>query len=179
MSLVMPKLVAFDLDGTIWTPDMYELWGGGAPFTIQSHDTLLDSSGSKVKLLGESAKILHELKHDFPSIITTWVSCTDEPSWAAECLLKFKTHSGEPIGDCINGPPQIFKSDKQEHFKRLKKVFPDIPYEDMVFFDNEMGNIRSVSRLSVVCMYCPDGMTRNIYNEGLALYRNKLKLRLK
>ena len=25
-----PKLVAFDLDGTVWTPDMYMLWGGGA-----------------------------------------------------------------------------------------------------------------------------------------------------
>ena len=25
---------AFDLDGTIWSPDMYELWGGGSPFSI-------------------------------------------------------------------------------------------------------------------------------------------------
>lgn len=29
----LPKLVAFDLDGTIWTPDMYML-SGGAPFKI-------------------------------------------------------------------------------------------------------------------------------------------------
>lgn len=29
----LPKLVAFDLDGTIWTPDMYML-DGGSPFTV-------------------------------------------------------------------------------------------------------------------------------------------------
>ena len=28
----LPQVVAFDLDGTVWTPDMYQLWGGGAPF---------------------------------------------------------------------------------------------------------------------------------------------------
>ena len=34
--LKLPKLVAFDLDGTIWSPDMYELWGGGAQNMIWS-----------------------------------------------------------------------------------------------------------------------------------------------
>ena len=27
-----PKAVVFDLDGCVWRPEMYELWGGGAPF---------------------------------------------------------------------------------------------------------------------------------------------------
>lgn len=27
-SCKIPKLIGFDLDGTIWTPDMYQLWGG-------------------------------------------------------------------------------------------------------------------------------------------------------
>lgn len=37
----------------------------------------------------------------------------------------------------------------------------------MLFFDNEMGNIRSVSKLGVQCVYCPDGMTQAIWDEGL------------
>ena len=28
----LPKVVVFDLDGCVWDPEMYELWGGGAPF---------------------------------------------------------------------------------------------------------------------------------------------------
>ena len=31
---LLPKVLAFDLDGCVWDPEMYELWGrGGAPFT--------------------------------------------------------------------------------------------------------------------------------------------------
>lgn len=33
MAVRLPKIVALDLDGTVWSPDMYMLWGGGAPFT--------------------------------------------------------------------------------------------------------------------------------------------------
>ena len=25
----VPRLIAFDLDGTLWSPDMYMLWDGG------------------------------------------------------------------------------------------------------------------------------------------------------
>ena len=28
----LPKVIVFDLDGCVWDPEMYELWGGGAPF---------------------------------------------------------------------------------------------------------------------------------------------------
>ena len=31
---LLPKVLAFDLDGCVWDPEMHELWGrGGAPFT--------------------------------------------------------------------------------------------------------------------------------------------------
>jgi magnesium-dependent phosphatase 1 len=116
-----PKLVAFDLDGTIWSPDMYQLWGGGAPFTAIGDGTqqLRDSAGQKVRLLGVAGKLLEELKTDeqWKDTKVAWVSCTDEPSWAEECLRKFKTPSGIPIGDCIDSS-QIYKANKQAHFQR-------------------------------------------------------------
>ena len=31
---ILPRVLAFDLDGCVWDPEMYELWGrGGSPFT--------------------------------------------------------------------------------------------------------------------------------------------------
>jgi Acid Phosphatase len=93
----LPKLIAFDLDGTIWTPDMYQLWGGGSPFTVDGDGTqqLFDRSGTPVKLLGISSHILETLKSNekWSDTVVAWVSCTDEPTWAAECLNLFKVGS--------------------------------------------------------------------------------------
>ena len=170
-----PKLVAFDLDGTIWHPEMYQLWGG-APFTAVGDGTkeLVDSSGSKIRLLGATGTILKLLKtsDEWDGVKTAWVSCTDEPVWARECLEKFKTDDGIPIGSYIDSN-QIFKDNKQSHFRNLKALFPDIEYDEMIFFDNEMGNIRTVSKLGVHCIYCPDGVTKEIWDEGLENFASR------
>ena len=47
-----PAAVIFDLDGCLWDPEMYELWGGGAPFSDNGDGTLADKSGVTVRLLG-------------------------------------------------------------------------------------------------------------------------------
>jgi magnesium-dependent phosphatase-1 len=47
-----PKVVVFDLDGCVWYPEMYMLWGGGAPFKTQSNGDLKDRAGQKCYLMG-------------------------------------------------------------------------------------------------------------------------------
>jgi hypothetical protein len=42
----------------------------------------------------------------------------------------------------------------------------------MLFFDNESGNIRSVSELGVKCVYCPDGVTAEAWQQGLDLFKS-------
>lgn len=78
---------------------MYQLWGGGSPFTAQGDGTkqLIDRAGTPVKLLGISSHILQTLKTEekWKETITAWVSCTDEPEWAAECLKLFKVITEE------------------------------------------------------------------------------------
>lgn len=167
----VPKLVAFDLDGTVWSPDMYQLWGGGAPFTVVSDAELRDRAAQRVWLLGSIQGILHELQtgDKWRDTKVAWVSCTDEPTWAAECLRLFKTSEGSPIGTVVHSE-QIFKSNKKTHFARLKKEF-DIEYTDMLFFDNESGNIRDVAALGVKSVYCPEGMTTEVWEKGLSLFR--------
>ena len=80
-----------------------------------------------------------------------------------------QTAEGESIGNYIDSS-QIYKSNKQEHFKKLKLEYGSIEYSEMLFFDNEMGNIKSVSKLGVKCVYCPDGMTERIWDEGLKMF---------
>jgi magnesium-dependent phosphatase 1 len=171
-SMNLPKLIAFDLDGTIWTPDMYQLWGGGAPFRLASNGKdLLDRVGTVVKLLGLADRILHDLSTHpaLSNIKVAWVSCTDEPEWAAECLQRFKTSGGEPIETIVHSS-QIFKANKQFHFRNLKKEYPGIQYQDMLFFDNECGNIESVAKLGVKCYFARTGMTAKAWEEGLMMF---------
>eukprot|EP00040_Diaphanoeca_grandis_P016878 m.87552 g.87552 ORF g.87552 m.87552 type:complete len:179 (+) comp26085_c0_seq1:164-700(+) len=171
-----PRLVAFDLDGTVWCPDMYQLWGGGAPFKVVGDGTkeLRDRSHQPVVLLGAIGEILHELQTDaiWADTKVAWVSCTDEPSWADECLKKFHTSGNVPIGTIAHSS-QIYKSNKKVHFQRLREQYADVAYEDMIFFDNENGNIRNVSSIGVHSVFCPDGMTREVWNKGLMDFANK------
>ncbi len=165
----MLKLVAFDLDGTIWSPDMYMLWGGGAPFNQVSPTHLKDRSGQSVNLLGVSGEVLDGFgRGKLEGVMPSWVSCTDEPSWADECLNLFQTTSGSTLKSCVE-LEMIFKANKKTHFRKLQDE-TGIQFGDMLFFDNEMGNIRSVSELGVKCVFCPDGLTGEAWKEGLEMF---------
>ena len=174
--LRVPKIVAFDLDGTIWYPDMYMLWGGGAPFeVVDAKRTLTDCRGQQVNLLGVSGQILHDIntKEEFKDTHVAWVSKTDEPSWADECLRKFETPGGIHLIETAQHS-HSYKGSKAEHFRNLQRE-TNVAFEDMLFFDNESGNIRTVGALGVPSIYCPDGMTQNIWEEGLRTFEMSKK----
>ena len=89
----IPKLIVFDLDGCVWEPEMYELWGGGSPFSYNSQNgNLRDARKNDVYLLGAVREIMFDLKvnEKFKNSIIAIASSCDEPSWADECLRKFK-----------------------------------------------------------------------------------------
>ena len=61
---VIPKMFVFDLDGCVWEPEMYEMWGGGSPFTTQKNGNVKDKKGEEVFFLGDVRNILYELHTD-------------------------------------------------------------------------------------------------------------------
>ena len=90
-------------------------------------------------------------------------------------MEKFQTYpGGVPLKLCADSS-QIFKANKQVHFQKLREQYPTIEFEDMLFFDNEYGNIQSVSKLGVKCIYCPSGMTKDAWEDGLSLFDGSLK----
>eukprot|EP00933_Yihiella_yeosuensis_P046522 TRINITY_DN42055_c0_g1_i1.p1 TRINITY_DN42055_c0_g1~~TRINITY_DN42055_c0_g1_i1.p1 ORF type:complete len:222 (-),score=37.58 TRINITY_DN42055_c0_g1_i1:254-919(-) len=87
-----PSCVVFDLDGCLWHPDMYMLWGkGGAPFNLQTDGTLRDRAGNCVAMHSGVPGVMTELSDDdsWKGVLVAVASCCDEPSWAWECLSKF------------------------------------------------------------------------------------------
>ena len=92
-------------------------------------------------------------------------SKTDEPDWADMCMDHLVIEDGTTLKTCFGNLIEIAFSNKTQHFQRLHRK-TGIPYENMVFFDNEYGNIRSVSSLGVHCIYTPNGMERKHWNEA-------------
>lgn len=164
-----PKVVVFDLDGCLWDPEMYQLWNsGGAPFTPDGDD-MLTQSGERVVLLGAAREILRELRttDDWSSTKVAISSRTDEPSWAAELLDKFRVDD-MALGACFD-LREITKESKSNHFRRLKESLA-CDYEDMLFFDNEYGNCRGISSLGVTVAFSPDGVTGDVWAEAIAAF---------
>eukprot|EP00532_Pseudo-nitzschia_australis_P018529 CAMPEP_0168303964 /NCGR_PEP_ID=MMETSP0142_2-20121227/45068_1 /TAXON_ID=44445 /ORGANISM="Pseudo-nitzschia australis, Strain 10249 10 AB" /LENGTH=228 /DNA_ID=CAMNT_0008255039 /DNA_START=194 /DNA_END=880 /DNA_ORIENTATION=- len=176
---MLPKAIIFDLDGCLWTPEMYEIMffmgGKGSPFKKdpKSDRNLLTCNNKPVRLLGDVRSIFEDLytQPDFEDVKIGISSRTDEPNWARELLTKFEVtenERGQPIYliNVIDGPVEIAKDSKKEHFRRIN-IETGIEYEDMLFFDNEFGNCDKIASLGVSVVYCPDGVTRTLWDMGV------------
>jgi len=191
-----PKLIIFDLDGCLWSPEMYEILyfmgGRGSPFTPDDKDPriLRTAGGSEVKLLGNVRGIFYELQYSEQWWDTNIgiSSRTDQPEWARELLEKFIIFSDDCNHSTCSGggnakykyPPfpmkqvltpeicELAKDSKVQHFERILKNAPGKPkYQDCLFFDNELGNCREVAKLGVTVCYCPKGVTQSDWDEAI------------
>jgi len=173
MASALPKIVAFDLDATLWYPEMYQLRGGGAPFKKNLDGTLTDKSGTTCYMMGNTAEIIHELKTDpkWKDTKLAYCSCTDKPVWADECMLKFDVGDGITLESAVD-IKEIFKSKKTAHFRNINKK-TGIAFADMIFYDNEEHNCKTVKSLGVHCVYTPCGMTEEIWKSSLAEFAKR------
>ena len=169
----LPKVLVFDLDGCVWDPEMYELWGGGgAPFKNRSDGNLQDRGGTIVRLLGDVKNIMKEFKTDpkwSESVVAVASSC-DEPTWARECIKKFPISPELKLSDVFDPDNiEIYKRNKAKHLQNISKQ-TGVDLKDMIFFDNQYGNCQDVAGVGVTVVYTPEGVTRKAFDEGLAQF---------
>ncbi|CCW60880.1 unnamed protein product [Phytomonas sp. EM1] len=179
----LPRVIVFDLDGTLWNPEMYQL-SGGAPFCPdeKNPNIMIDRSGTRVCLIGETRNVLQDLilnpqwKDTYFAISST----CDFPEWAASLLelYKFKNAEGKsvPMGSLFSDLKEIYYAGKDEQHRRILKKVRQIDnsvtdFSQMLFFDNQRNNISAVSKLGVACCYCPDGLVPGTFQKGLDLWR--------
>eukprot|EP01065_Artemidia_motanka_P007070 TRINITY_DN13473_c0_g1_i2.p2 TRINITY_DN13473_c0_g1~~TRINITY_DN13473_c0_g1_i2.p2 ORF type:complete len:188 (+),score=49.85 TRINITY_DN13473_c0_g1_i2:28-591(+) len=163
-----PRVVVFDLDGCVWYPEMYHLWGGGgAPFKQAAGGDLTDNAGTNVRLMGDVRAIMTSLHRDaqWKGTAVAVASCCDEPAWARECLRLFQIEGGASLSDVV-AHVQIRKAAKTVHMRKIAEEVGCRP-EEMIFFDNERGNLTTVAPLGVTCVYTPDGVTDRLWRLGL------------
>jgi len=167
-----PKLIAFDLDGTLWHPEMYQL-DGGAPFRVDAKGNVFDSANERIDLIGASRAILTQLATDpqWKGTHVAYVSRTEYPEWAIPCLQAFKLAPNVTMFS-MSEYREIYPGSKTTHFKQIHRA-SGVAYEDMLFFDNERWNCTDCAPLGITCIYTPRGMTEAAWNEGLAQFAKK------
>ncbi|QDZ25391.1 magnesium-dependent phosphatase [Chloropicon primus] len=169
----LPRLIAFDLDDTLWFPEMYLLIGG-APFRKDKQGRLISSGGEEVELYPAARACLKELATSpkYKDIKVVFASRCHETDWAYTCMDLLDVCDGVSVSQCLNEGGVFQGGSKQGHFAELKRR-TGIEYEEMVFFDNERWNITEVKKLGVTCVHTPNGMQAGQFEKGLALYAEK------
>ncbi|XP_009609890.1 uncharacterized protein LOC107785411 [Nicotiana tabacum] len=143
MFQVLPRLVVFDLDYTLW------------PFYCECR------SKQQMPYLYPHAKgILYALKDKGVNIAIASRSPT--PDIANTFLDKLGLTS-------IFAAKEIFSSwtHKTEHFQKIIRR-TGVPYKEMLFFDDEDRNIESVSKMGVTSILVDDGVNLGALKQALS-----------
>ncbi|WZN67035.1 magnesium-dependent phosphatase [Chloropicon roscoffensis] len=163
-----PKLFVFDLDDTIWRPEMY-LLNGGAPFTKDKKTgRVRDRTGEEVTLYPAAREALHELatSKEWQGSLVCYASRCHETDWAHTCMDLLDVGDGLNVASCFNAGGVFQSGSKQGHFQVLASQH-GVDFEDMIFFDNERWNITEVAKMGVTCVYTPNGLKKGQFEKGL------------
>lgn len=196
-----PRVIVFDLDGTLWDPEMYQLHGG-APFSADPKNPciMIDRSGTPVELLGETRTLLSRLAFSAEwqgkeaeagegvpktgeNVRQTYLavsSTCDYPEWARDLLQKYKIPKGSsgetvPMKQVFTSTHIYYANKAQHHEKILQDIHEIDPSvsraSQMLFFDNQRNNVKDVSSFGAPSCYAPRGMQKGVFEEGLEIWR--------
>ncbi len=162
----LPKVIVFDLDNTLWTPELYQLRR-----LERSNQTPV--AGRDVELFSGAKEILETVIPNLPGDekpILAIASRTNKVEWAEDLLDQFQLRD-------MFGAIEIFPGIKTNHFSKISRR-TKIPFHEMMFFDDardgRYGNCEPVAAMGVFCVHCPDGLkTKDVFEHALELYETK------
>ncbi|CCL98026.1 uncharacterized protein FIBRA_00019 [Fibroporia radiculosa] len=176
MTSRLPKLVAFDLDYTLW-----DLW-------VDTHVTpplrrdgdavnsVRDKYNHEIAFYRDAPEILHRLRA--AEVVIAACSRTGAPALARQALslLLIPPKAGNkdvPPTPAIRffDQQEIYPGSKITHFKRLHQK-TRIPYSEMLFFDDESRN-REVESLGVTFCLASSGLDDKTFQKGLNEWRKR------
>ncbi|KAK9056597.1 hypothetical protein SSX86_023959 [Deinandra increscens subsp. villosa] len=142
---VLPRLVVFDLDYTLW------------PFYCECR-----SKREMPSMYPHAKGILNALKDK--GVDMAIASRSPSRDIAETFIDKLGIKS-------MFVAQEIFSSwsHKTEHFKKIQQK-TCVPYESMLFFDDENRNIESVSKMGVTSILVNDGVNLGAFRQGLTQF---------
>ena len=163
ISSSLPSMIVFDLDNTIWTPELYIL-------RRSRRDHELPVAGKDVQMFSGAQRVIEIIRTDsvWQEVQFAVASRTQSVDWAHHLLREFG------LRDLFQFV-EIFPGDKKSHFSNLQRN-SGIPYCEMLFFDDsrdgKYGNCLPVSELGVLSVHCPHGLhTEDIFHTAIERFR--------
>lgn len=168
--LPLPKMMVFDLDYTLW------------PFWVDTHVSpplkAKEGGAKSVDRWGESFTfyrdvpgVLHAAKALPTPLLLGTASRTHAPDLANTLLKQLHVQPSNKRAIEYFDHMQIFPGDKKQHFSKIHKA-SGVPYDQMLFFDDEVRN-RNVESLGVVMCLVRDGVTRAEVDRGVREWRRR------
>lgn len=168
----LPRVIVFDLDNTLWTPELYTL-------RKLQRANQMPVAGRDVQLFEDARRILMERIPELQQqaqlrgghkMKLAVASRTQSGEWAQDLLDQFDMRS------MMDGSIEIFPGSKLEHFGRIQKA-TGAPFHEMMFLDDardgKYGNCEPVAGLGVLCVHCPNGITTELFERAIDVYQNE------
>ena len=163
----MPKMVVFDLDFTLWRPELYQL-SSGPPFRVSNDGCVLTARGERLELFPAARRALAELAS--ANVPVAIASRASEVTWAHDIIRLMCVDATRTMADVIGDAPVVVQGgSKVRHLKHIAAA-SGVKLIDMLFFDNERSNIMEVEKLGCTCIYCPRGLTDECFRDGVQLH---------
>jgi magnesium-dependent phosphatase 1 len=167
----LPAMIVFDLDNTLWTPELYQLQRKLQHRANNKKTPLAGTplAGTDIHLFPGAQYAIEAIRNgEFPNTKFAVASRTQQVDWANDLLDQFHVRD---IFDYV----EIFPAHKKAHFKNIAHA-SGISYSDMLFFDDardgKYGNCESVAELGVLSVHCPNGMeTKEVFTKALERFQ--------
>lgn len=187
----VPKLIVFDLDDTIWFPELYMM--AGAPWSCDRRGVVTDCANEELRVYPAAREAIAMIATHaaFAETKLAVASRTNRAQWAFAvmdlhvCKSRYVSsderkdsiaHNNKTLRQSVGDLAEIYTGSKRNHFESLR-LRTKIPFSDMLFFDNEKVNVTEVGQLGVVSIHCPGGMSQGAWEEGLGTFAENAKRR--
>jgi len=174
MAKRLPKLIAFDLDYTLWPLWIDTHVGSSLKRDGDKLNEGHDRFGDTVSFYHDVPQILHRLRSE--NVVIAACSRTGATVLARQALslLLMPPKVGDTDSQATPAIKffdqlEIYPGSKIAHFKQLHKR-TGIPYSEMLFFDDEMRN-REVESLGVTFQLVHRGVDNACFERGLESWR--------
>ncbi|KAK1644299.1 hypothetical protein QYE76_062104 [Lolium multiflorum] len=140
---VLPRLVVFDLDYTLW-PFYCECRSKRESPSLFRH-----AKGIMCALKEKGVDMAIASRSPTPDIARVFIDKLElQPMFVAQEIFSSWTH-------------------KTEHFQKIQRK-TGVPYKSMLFFDDEDRNIETISKMGVTCVLVDNGVNLDMFKLGLS-----------
>ncbi|KAF9061558.1 magnesium-dependent phosphatase-1 [Rhodocollybia butyracea] len=175
MTTRLPKLVAFDLDYTLWGLWIDSDIQGPLHRDKNTINQVLDKHNEPISFYKHVPQILHRLRTAEVAIAAASRTSAPKLAHSALTLLLLPASNAGDNGTMkaidFFDQLEIYPGSKITHFRKIHQK-TGIPYSEMLFFDDEHRN-KEVEGLGVTFCLVRDGVDDRTFEKGLAEWRKR------